>query len=103
MIRHCVMLGLSDGHDALELREVMQALDALVGRLPGCCHFLAGENIDLEGKTPEFPYGFTIDFDDAVALENYAQHPEHKLLGGRLVALCGGSEKISVFDLKDRE
>ncbi|MGC1495839.1 MAG: Dabb family protein [Sulfitobacter sp.] len=101
MIRHCVMLGLPDDHDAAELGNIMQGLGDLTEHLSGCGNFLAGANIDVEGKSSGFPFGFTIDFDDTAALQVYADHPEHKKLGARLVALCGGGGKITVFDLQE--
>lgn len=100
MIRHCVMLGLPDGHDAAELDTVMEKLNGLVERLPGSTGFAAGPNRDFEGKTAAYPFGFTIDFDSPEALAGYAGHPEHRALGARLVALCGAAEKIVVFDLE---
>ncbi|MGJ8615221.1 MAG: Dabb family protein [Sulfitobacter sp.] len=100
MIRHCVMLKLPRGHDRLELSEVMQGLKNVAERLPGCQGFLSGENIDLEGKSPDFPFGFTLDFENYDALSVYAQDPEHVALGQRLVMLCGSGENVLVFDLE---
>ncbi|NDR55907.1 Dabb family protein [Aliiruegeria sabulilitoris] len=102
MIRHCVMLGLRDGFDAEELEAVLDGLEGLVQRMPGSHRFAAGPNRDFENKTAGFPHGFTIDFDSRAALSAYAEHPEHRTLGARLVALCGGAERIAVFDLEIR-
>ena len=100
MIRHCVMLRLPDDYDRDELDLVMQGLDAIAMRLVGCCGFLSGVNIDLEHKSPDLPFGFTLDFDDVAALQRYAADEEHIALGGRLVRLCGGADNIVVFDLQ---
>lgn len=97
MIRHIVMLGLQDGADMAELQAVMDGLAAL--DLPGFVAFEHGPNIDLEGKTPNHPYGFIGTFVDQSALETYAADPVHQALGARLVALCGGGERIMVIDL----
>ena len=99
MIRHCVMLKLPQDHDQVELTEVMQGLGRVAKRLPGCMGFLSGNNIDLEGKSPDFPFGFTLDFESEEALRLYAQDSEHAALGQRLVGLCGGGSNILVFDL----
>ena len=99
MIRHCVMLKLSHDNDQAEVAAIMQGLERVAERLPGCVGFLAGKNIDLEGKSPEFPFGFTLDFENEEALNAYAQDPEHVALGHRLVSLCGGGNNILVFDL----
>lgn len=98
MIRHIVMLKLADDADQAELQAVMAGLAAL--DLPGFMAFEHGENIDLESKTPDLPYGFICTFADQSALETYAADPAHQALGARLVALCDGcGEGITVIDL----
>lgn len=100
MIRHCVMLRLSDKATAPALDKVMHGLADLVDRLDGCSGFCAGPNRDYEGKSPEIAYGFTFDANNAKALAAYAVHPDHVALGGQLVALCeGGSEGVIVYDI----
>ena len=97
MIQHVVMLSLVDGHDKAELQAVMSGLADL--DLPGFEGFSHGPNIDLENKTPDYPYGFICTFKDQTALETYAADPNHRALGARLVALCGGGDGIMVMDL----
>ena len=97
MIQHIVMLALPQDHDAAELQAVMDGLAAL--DLPGFMGFSHGPNIDLEDKTPNYPYGFICTFADRAALETYAADPGHRALGARLVALCGGGDGIMVMDL----
>ncbi|WP_299551910.1 Dabb family protein [uncultured Tateyamaria sp.] len=101
MIRHCVFLSLSPKADTAELDKIMLDLEDLVRRLDGCSGFRAGPNRDYEGKTPDYPYGFTLDAENAKALAAYAVDPEHQALGGRLVALCeGGADGIIVYDIE---
>ena len=101
MIRHVVLLALSDTAASAELAEVMAGLGDLVGRIKGFETFEHGPNRDLEGKTPGYPYGFVAGFADIAALERYAADPRHQVLGARLVALCaGGAEGILVMDLE---
>lgn len=101
MIRHCVFLRLSPKADTAELDKIMLDLEDLVRRLEGCSGFRAGPNRDYENKTPEYPYGFTLDAENAEALAAYAVDPEHQELGGRLVDLCeGGGGGILVFDIE---
>ena len=86
---------------ANELEQVMQGLAGLVGKVPGFTDFVHGPNIDAEGKTPDYPFGFIATFDNRAALDRYAADPRHQALGGRLVALCeGGAEAITVFDIQ---
>lgn len=98
MIRHIVMLRLAAAPGD-ELASVMSGLAALVGRIGGFKAFEHGRNRDAEGKSPDYPYGFICTFDDADALTVYAEDAEHRSLGARLVALCGGGEGIMVYDL----
>ncbi len=101
MIRHCVMLRLLPDTDSNDLDRVMLDLAELVTRLDGCSGFVAGPNRDFEDKSPDFPYGFTLDAADADALARYAGNPEHQALGARLVQMCqGGGDGIVVFDIQ---
>jgi len=54
----------------------MASLGNLVGAIDGFKAFHHGPNIDVEHKSPEA-----------------------QVLGSRLVALCGGSEQIKVYDI----
>lgn len=101
MIRHCVMLRLAHDVDPAGLDRVMVGLADLVARLEGCDGFIAGPNRDFEGKSPDFPYGFTLDAVDAGALAGYARHPEHLALGSQLVQMCqGDGSGVVVYDLE---
>lgn len=101
MIRHCVMLRLKSDHDASELAAVMAGLGHVADRLSGCGGFVSGPNRDFEAKSPDYPYGFTLDFSSAADLHHYANDETHRQLGARLVAMCvDGAEGIMVFDLE---
>ena len=99
MILHSVYLALRADADPAELADVMQSLAALVGQIDGFAGFAHGPNRDLEGKSPDAPYGFVCTFDDVTALAAYAADPRHTALGTRLVDLCGGADGIMVYDL----
>jgi len=99
MIRHAVYLSLVRNANAAELANVMQGLADLVGKVEGFVAFEHGPNLDLEGKSPEAPYGFVCTMTDADALDRYAKDPRHLALGARLVALCGDGDGIKVYDL----
>ena len=101
MIRHVVMLALSDDYDADALSEIMIGLANLAGVLPGFTFFEHGLNHDFEGKSAQYPYGFICTFTAATALQSYAENAEHRALGAQLVALCkGGAAGIMVIDLE---
>lgn len=100
MIRHCVMLRLRADAERRELSRVVDGLKALVTDLEGCSGFGFGQNLDFEGTSQDVDAGFTFDAQDAATLATYADHPTHRALGARLVALCaGGTAGITVFDL----
>ena len=100
MIEHVVMLGLRDASDLRECRDVMDGLGRLAGDIPGFLSLSHGVNIDMEGKSPDYPYGFIARFENRDALARYAVDPRHKALGARLVALCGGADRIMVYDIE---
>jgi len=100
MIEHIVMLKLTTNHDAQELAAVMTGLADLMTRLPGAGRFVLGPNRNYENLSPGFSAGFIGSFETPAALANYAEHPDHKSLATRLVALCEGRVAgIMVFDL----
>ena len=99
MIEHIVMLKLRPNHAAAELAAVMTGLADLMTRLPGAGRFVLGPNRDYENLSPGFTAGFIGTFDSPAALAIYAEHPDHKALAARLVALCdGGVSGIMVLD-----
>ena len=83
--------------------EVIAALGLFAQRLAGVVSFEGGPNRDFEAKSPSFGQGFVIRFSDRAALAGYADHPEHRALGARLVAACrGGADGIMVFDIESQ-
>lgn len=96
MIHHVVMLQ-SPPSEALS--GVMRGLAALIGQIDGFTGFSHGPNVDAEGKSPDYPYGFICTLTDRAALDRYADDPRHHVLGAQLVALCGGAGGIMVYDI----
>ena len=98
MILHTVLLALEPDANRAELTRIMDGLAAL--DLEGFKGLNHGPNVDAEGKTPNFHYGFVCTFTDRAALDRYASDPGHQALGARLVALCkGGGDGILVSDI----
>lgn len=99
MIDHIVMLSLKAPPDEA-LSAAMKDLADLTEAIDGFAAFTHGPNIDAEGKSPDYPYGFICQFQDRAALDRYAADPRHQAIGARLVAMCkGGAEGIMVYDL----
>ena len=99
MILHCVYLGVAPDAPTAERVAVMDSLAGLIGQIDGFTGFDHGRNIDVEGKSPESAYGFVCTFTDRDALDRYAADTRHQALGARLVALCGGADRIKVYDI----
>ncbi|MFN3172515.1 MAG: Dabb family protein [Hyphomicrobiales bacterium] len=100
MILHCVFCHPLDGA-ADELSGIMVELATFSQGLQGVIAFDHGPNRDFEAKSPDHSVGFVIRFGSAQALANYAEHPTHQALGGKLCDLCvGGADGIIVYDLE---
>lgn len=101
MIDHVVMLAVSPDVNDSAIQSVFARLYALVDKIDGFVAFKGGRNLDLENKSPDYPYGFVATFKDRAALEIYASDPRHTALGMELVALCEGDpQNIVVYDLE---
>jgi stress responsive alpha/beta barrel protein len=100
MIDHIVMLKLQDPTDLTDCAFAVSGLAGLVGKIPGFLTISHGPNIDVEGKSQEYPYGFIAGFRDRAALARYAADPRHLVFAERLAALCGGADGIRVYDIE---
>lgn len=100
MLQHCVFLSLKCPQDIVSLQEPMALISRLVGTLPGVLSVTHGPNLDLEGKSRAYQYGFVVTVSDASVLSEYGSHPDHQKAAGMLVSACeGGSEGILVADI----
>ena len=100
MIRHCVFVKFRADVSAAARDAVYAELRALKGKVDGMLTASFGPNVSPEGLGQGFADGFVIDFRDAAARDAYLVHPDHKVAGGKLVALLeGGVAGLVVFDL----
>jgi hypothetical protein len=101
MIRHCVIVKFRADVTDAERESIFDALRALRGKIDGLLDMSFGPNVSPEGLDGGFTHGFTIDFRDAAARDDYLVDPDHQVAGGRLVAaLEGGVEGLFVVDLE---
>ena len=101
MLKHCVFVNLKEDVDAEAREAVLSGFGTLVGEIDGMLDYCRGPNLDFEAKSPEYSWGFIVTFQDRAAHLAYEQHPRHKELGAKLVAMCkGGHDGILVFDLQ---
>lgn len=100
MIRHIVLVKFRPDLTDAEIADIFAELHAIEGKVPGLLSIRSGRSESPEKIERGYMHGFTADFTDGVALEAYQVHPDHRKLGGRLVAnAVGGIDGILVFDL----
>lgn len=101
MVRHIVLTRCAPGTSADTIGEIYAGLRAVSERLPGATNFTGGPSNSPEDLERGYTHGFSIDFDDHAALRAYADDPEHRALGARLVeAADGGIDGLLVVDLE---
>ncbi|MEM7469950.1 MAG: Dabb family protein [Pseudomonadota bacterium] len=101
MIRHIVLTKFANETSEATIAALYDDLSALVAALPGARSFTGGRSASPEELERGYKHGFVIDFDSWEALGVYAENPEHKALGARLVAhAAGGKDGILVLDLE---
>lgn len=101
MILHCVFCNFESDVSAAERGQIFTELSALCETVEGANGFDHGPNRDFEKKSQGYSDGFVIRFETVQALNVYAEHPTHMMLGQRLCDLCvGGADGITVFDLE---
>lgn len=101
MIRHIVLTKFKAEISENVIAGIYRELEALSATLPGTSCFVGGRSKSPEQIERGYLHGFTIDFADWSDLERYANHPAHKVIGGKLVECAvGGIEGILVLDIE---
>ena len=101
MIKHCVFLNFKSEISESEQFDVFEGLSNLKNQIEGLNDFEYGNNLDFEHKSANYNSGFIASFENHQALLEYNEHPEHALLGSKLVSMCkGGHQGIIVFDIE---
>ena len=101
MIRHIVLTRFKADVSEDAIANIYSALAALVEQLDAASGFTGGRSRSPEQIERGYMHGFTIDFDSWDALQQYADHPQHKRLGAQLVDnAVGGIDGILVLDLE---
>ena len=101
MIRHCVFIRFRQNLPEAERTSILSDVVALKPLIPGLIAVHLGANVSPEtGMDKGFSDGFIVDFDGPAARDAYLIHPEHRKVGGRIVAAsAGGVEGVIVYDL----
>jgi hypothetical protein len=101
MIKHCVFLNFKSETSESEQFDIFEGLSNLKNQIEGLNDFEYGNNLEFEQKSADFNSGFIASFENRQALLEYNEHPEHALLGSKLVSMCkGGHQGIIVFDIE---
>ncbi len=100
MIRHIVLIKFQPGVSEELISALFKELRQIEKQVPGILDIKSGRSESPEKIERGYMHGFTVDFQDWQALENYQQHPDHKALGAKLVAnVIGGLDGILVLDI----
>ncbi|MGO1162100.1 Dabb family protein [Brucella pseudogrignonensis] len=99
MLRHIVLVKFRSEVLAAEIDAALDQVAALREKIDGIVGISAGANISPEALEKGFRHGFVVDFTDEAARDAYLTHPDHVVVGGKLVELAeGGIDGILVFD-----
>ena len=104
MIRHIVLVKFKSDISEAQIADIFAELHEIKAQIPGVLDITAGRSESPEQIERGYMHGFVVDFTDWEALQTYQDHPDHKVLGGKLVAnAVGGIDGILVFDLPIKE
>lgn len=101
MIRHIVLIRFRPDVSEARITDLFAELKSIEGKVPGLLSISAGRSESPEKMERGHMHGFTVDFADWEALQAYQDHPDHKVLGAKLVAhAVDGIDGILVFDYR---
>jgi len=90
----------ADLEGLLDKQAIYDAIAALKNVIPGILDLKYGPNVSPEGLNGGFLDGFVVTFENPEARDAYLVHPEHLVVGERIVASAdGGLSGLMVFDL----
>lgn len=100
MIRHIVLIRFLPSVSEAQIAHLFRELHLIRDKVPGLLDITAGKSESPEEMERGYMHGFVVDFSDWAALQAYQDHPEHQVLGAKLVAASvGGKDGILCFDL----
>lgn len=100
MIRHIVLIKFKPDVAEETISDLFAELREIEKQVSGIRGITSGRSESPEKIERGYMHGFVVDFDDWDALERYQSHPDHKALGGKLVAnATGGIDGILVLDI----
>jgi hypothetical protein len=101
MIRHLVLMKMRADVTDADRNSLWADLMALRSKVNGFLNGAFGPNVSPEAFDRGYTHVFTMDFETSKARDAYLDHPDHKVAGGRLVAmLTGGTDGLLVLDFE---
>lgn len=99
MLRHIVLIRFKPDVTAATIQAALDQVAALREKIDGIVAVSIGANVSPESLEKGFRHGFVVDFLDEPARDAYLPHPDHVIVGSKLVELAdGGLDGILVFD-----
>lgn len=100
MILHSVFVRFKAALQQADKQALYDAIVALKDVTPGILDVKFGQNVSPEGLNGGFLDGFVVTFESPEARDAYLVHPDHMVVGERIVAAAdGGLSGLIVFDM----
>ncbi|TCR02793.1 Dabb family protein [Neorhizobium sp. JUb45] len=100
MILHTVLIRFKTSIDKAQKKEIFEAIVALKQKLSGIVDVKYGPNVSPEGLGGGFADALVVTFDTVEARDAYLVHPDHVVVGEKIVASAeGGLAVLLEFDL----
>lgn len=100
MILHSVFVRFKASLQQADKQALYDAIVALKDVTPGILDVKFGQNVSPEGLNGGFLDGFVVTFESPEARDAYLVHPDHMVVGERIVAAAdGGLSGLIVFDM----
>ena len=99
MIRHFGVFQFKEGVSDAEIQICFEAIDSMVGRIPGLLSIEHGTYQSDEGLSDGFTHGFIMTFESFEARDAYLPHPIHESVKEVVVPKL---ERVIVFDFESK-
>ncbi len=98
MINHIVLFKLKEDVKEEQLKECLDAIKNLKGKISGIVEISGGFDNSPEHKNNGFTWGFVVKFEDEKSRDNYVPHTEHQKVVEKYVLPI--IEEGLIFDYK---
>ena len=100
MISHIVLIRFLPTLSEAMIADLFAELHQIRGRVSGLLDITSGKSESPEQMERGYMHGFVVDLSDWAGLQAYQDHPDHQVLGAKLVAAAvDGKDGILCFDL----